>query len=446
MRWTRFDTVTYLTLWLAFLYGISARQVVPGFGALGSPAMLIALPSLLIWAGGWVMPRSGLDRGRHPIRAPLLIYFTYLIISFGVTGTRPITGLESTQSIRALLTGAAMTGIALLVADGVRDQARLTALLRRVVIAATFVGIIGILQFITGDPLRVMLPGLRWNADAMSGIELRGAFNRPLSTTLHPIEFSAVTAGLLPLAIHFALYSKNTHARRNFGLAAAILAVAIPIAVSRTGVVSLVVAMAVLAMGWSWRRRLNALLIGMAAVPVIWAAIPGIVGTMIGLFSDTDDDASIQARIRRQPAIMALIRERPWLGLGNGSWSVDDYFLIDNQIFVTTLEMGFVGLALTIFLLLLGAGTAAAVRGLPRVDEATAHLALAITASIAGLAITIVTFDAFFYRILTGTLFLLIGAAGALWRMHGGSEHLSERLHRGSRRWEDRRLNTDPGG
>jgi hypothetical protein len=79
--------------------------------------------------------------------------------------------------------------------------------------------------------------------------------------------------------------------------------------------------------------------------------------------------------------------------------------------------MGIVGLALTAVLLLLGVGVALCIRSLPGADEATGHLGRSVAASIAALGISLVTFDAFHYRILTGTLFLLLGVAGALWRL-----------------------------
>jgi len=424
----RFDVTAYLTLWLILLYGLSARQVVPGFGAIGSPAMLLVLPASLIWVSGWLLPDSGLLRGRNPMRAALLVYFGYQLLSFAVAFSRPLTQLETTGAMRALLTATAMTGVGLLVTDGIPTVSRLTTLLRRVVYAVTFVSVFGIAQFFTRQTFQFLTPGLVWNSPPV-GLAMRGEFARPAATTLHSIELSVITAALLPLAIHFALYGRTAHQRRNAACAGGLIALAVPLSVSRSGVVSLAVALLVLFAGWRGRRLLNGVLSVVIAVPVLWATIPGIVGTFIGLFTGTDDDLSIQARINRVPRIMAMIRERPWLGLGNGTWNLEDYFLIDNEVYVTTLDMGIVGMALTTLFLGGAVVLALAVRGLPGVDEPTRHLSLAIGASISGLSISLLTFDAFHYRILTGTLFLLIGAAGALWQMHRGSDHVSNLLH-----------------
>ena len=416
-----FDAVALLTVWIVLLVGISARQGVPGFGAIGSPATLLALTTFGLWAAGWVLPTSGLRQDPHPMRPALLLLLGYQVSSYAVATSRSLTALESTGSMRALLLAVAMAGIGLLVADGVQDLARLKVLLRRLVGGITVVATIGIVQFFTRLPLQFRLPGLQWNSEAF-GIGQRSIFGRPAATTLHPIEFSVVTAALLPLAIHFALHGRTVHQRRNAAGCAALIALAVPMSISRSGILSLVVGLAVLAIGWDWRLRLKALLVGVAAVPVLWAAIPGLVGTLIGLFTDTDNDPSIQARIDRRPRIMELIRQRPVAGLGHGTWSIEDWFLIDNQLYVTTLEMGLLGMALVILVLLLGAGCALLVGKLPGIGAEDAHLGQAIAASIIALSVSITTFDAFHYRILTGSLFVLLGAAGALWRLHDASE------------------------
>ena len=421
------DSVAYLTLWLALLYGITARQIVPGLGAQGSPAMLVALPTFGIWLACWLLPRSGFDRGRHPVRVLLLVHLSYLVISYAVAMSRTLTDLEATGATRELMTGFAMVGIALFAADGVRSVARLEVLLQRAVWATLFLSSLGIVQFFTSQQWLFTMPGLTWNHPPPA-LASRGPFVRPVGTTLHSIEFSVITAAMLPLALHFALYSVTVHRRRNATAAATLIAFAIPLSVSRTALVSLVAGLAVLLAVWRGRRLLNALATIAIAVPVLWATVPGIVGTFVSMFSDTDDDPSIQARVRRVPRVMSLIRERPWLGLGNGTWSVEDWFLIDNEIYVTTLEQGMIGMGLTFVVIGLPILLALTLRHVASVDEVRGHLALSLAASILAIGASLFTFDSFHYRIITGTLFLLIGCVGALWRLSAASEHLEQRL------------------
>ncbi len=415
----RFDVVAYLTIWLVLLFGINARQVVGPLGAIGSPALLVAVPALLLWAGGWILPASGLDRRPHPLRPVLLLYLWTLLASFVVAYGRPLSELEASGALRALVSSLGLVGVALLVADGVGSLRRLETLLRRVVVGVTFVAVLGLLQFVTGRPLQPTMPGLSWNSELLAVVE-RSIFGRPSATTMHPIEFSVVTAAALPLAVHFALYSRRLATRRNMAVLTALLVVAVPLSISRSGLVALGAAMLVASFAWSWRRRLQAALLSVIAVPVLWLGIPGLVGTLIGLFTGTEDDPSIQARLDRGPSVMALIRQRPWLGLGNGTWSVEEYFLVDNELWVTTLEMGILGAILTALVFVTGVVAGILIKHLPGVDERTGHLAHAVAASIVGITVSFLTFDAFHYRIVTGMLFVLIGAVGALWRLVGG--------------------------
>jgi polysaccharide biosynthesis protein PslJ len=419
----RLDVTSFLTLWLVLLYGISAQQVVPGVGAIGSPAMLLALSTFFLWGAGWLLPEAGLGRERHPVRPVLVIYLAFMVLSFAVAMSRPLTELESSGAVRALLTAIAMTGIGLLVADGVRDEHRLNTLLRRVVIGATFISLLGILQFLTGMRLQPSVPGLVWNHE-VAGMSVRSIFNRPAATAMHAIEFSVVTASLLPLAIHYALYGETRRRRRNMATAAVVIGFAMPLAISRSGILSVLAGLLVLAAGWSWRRRLNGLLVGLAAVPVMWALVPGLVGTFRGLFGNAAYDPSVQARIARGPIVMAMFRERPWLGLGNGTVSADEYLLLDNQIRSSLLNLGLIGLVVVGLLILGGLWAGFVVARLPGIEPETAHLGQAIIACIAAFSISLYTFDAFYYRILTGTLFLLIGATGVLWRLNHASDRI----------------------
>lgn len=424
-RW-HLDTVGFLTIWLVLLVGINARQVVGVFGALGSPAFLLALTTPVLWAGGWILPSAKLHRDPHPMRPALLFWLWAMMCSYVVALARPLTDIESAGALRSLLSAFAWVGVALLVADGVPDLRRLDTLLRRLVLAIGFVSLVGVLQFFTGRALQFGIPGLQWNSDLLA-VSARSLFNRPAGTTLHPIEFSVVPAAILPLAIHFALRSPTHEQRRRMGAVAGLIALAVPLSISRSGIVALVVGLAVAATAWTWRQRLSGLITALIVVPMMWLLIPGLIGTLIGLFQGTDTDPSIQARLNRVPRIMGHIRERPWAGLGNGTWSIEDYFLVDNEVWVTTLETGIIGLLLTAALFLLGIVLALSIRRLPGVAEDTGQLAHAVAASIAAIVVSFATFDAFHYRILVGMLFVLLGAAGALWRLHRPARLVADR-------------------
>jgi hypothetical protein len=96
------EVTAYLSLWLFLLYGFSARQVIGTFGAIGQPALLVALPTFAFWVTGWIVNGSGLSREPHPIRPALLGYLWYCTASFAIAMARPLTELEYTHPIACL--------------------------------------------------------------------------------------------------------------------------------------------------------------------------------------------------------------------------------------------------------------------------------------------------------------------------------------------------------
>jgi O-antigen ligase len=415
----RLDVVWFLTCWLVLLYGLTARLILPGFGAIGQPATVIALMAGLWWIVGRFLPAMELDQRLQPIRIALLVHAGYLIASYGVGALRPLTSLERTGSTRAQIVLFALTGVGLLVADGIPDIERLRTLLRRLVTFAAAMAALALLQTVTGQTHHLVPPGLEWSTLTETAVGTRQGILRPLGTALHPIEFAVVTASLLPLALHFALHPRSKNDQRRAIVETGLLVLAIPASLSRSAVVCLIAAMGVLSLGWSWRRRFNALFVTLLGLPVVAALVPGVLPVMVELFTGADSDPSVQARIDRVPAIMAYITQRPWFGWGHGTYSVEEYLLIDNQLWVTTISSGIVGLLITILLLVVGCVVGLLVSHRPRATEEWGHMGRAIAAGIAAFAASTLTFTAFSYRILTFTLFLLIGCAGALWRLTG---------------------------
>ena len=415
-RRLRIDVVSYLTPWVVLLFGISAFQAVPGFGGIGSPALLYTLPALLIWFAGKAVPGIGLDRSPSVTRTVLLVYGWYLLLSYTVAISRPLSPLEQNGAHRALITSAALLGVALLVVDGVDRQDRLETLLRRVVWGGAFMSLIAVAEFFTGESAQPLVPGLVWNHELE--VFTRSIFTRPSGTTMHPIELGVVSAALLPLAIHFAIHAPRGRSRQAAVAAAGLIAFAVPISLSRSGVLATVTALAIMFTGWSWRRRANGALVLLGSIPLLWMLVPGLVGSIYGLFSWIGEDTSISARVDRVPAIMTFVRQRPLLGLGHGTWSVEDYFLLDNEVYSTLLATGVIGLGLITALFMTGVLTAFWVKHTAQASAETVSLARSLGAGLAAIGVSLVTFDAFGYRILTNLIFLFIAASAALFRLN----------------------------
>jgi len=412
------DVGSFLLVWLLALYALSARLHVPGIGSIGQPATLLGLAAGLWWTAGRVVPHLGLDHRFNPVRAAIFVYAAYMVLSFGVGSTRPLTELEQSGSLRALITLVALVSVALLAADGIADLDELTRLIRAIPTIGALFALYGIIQALTGEAHLLSPPGLVWNQDAVPGLLSRGGFVRPFATAMHPIEYAVIVASLLPLAVHFALYPRSSHDRVRAVTEVTVLVLAMPFSLSRTAVVCAVGGLVVLAFGWSWRRRLNTLVVSLVGLPILAAIVPGLFGFMVELFAGAESDPSVTSRIDRIPRITELIRERPWLGWGHGTYSVEDFFLIDNQLWVTLISSGIIGLALTLTLPLI-AGMAAIWPSemLEECDPSVRHMGRAIAAAIAALMVSTATFTAFSYRILLFTLFLLVGCAGAFHRL-----------------------------
>lgn len=414
----RRDGTDYLTLWIVLLFGIPASQVIEPLGAIGTPALLVAAGAAVLWVASFVLPSlMDVARGVQPLRVAVLGWMWYQVATIVMAQTRTLTPLEQSASVREAFVLFAMGGVALLVMDGIPSIERLTTLLRRVVWGSGFMATVGLLQFATGAPIVFGVPGLSTERMRL-GLAERSIFDRPYGTSMHPIEFSVVLGALLPLALYFALESERGSTRQRVAVAACIaIALGIPLSISRSGILSVVASMGVAMLAWSWRRRAQAAVVGVMALPVLWIMVPGLVGTFRNMLTGLSDDPSIQARLDDLPLIMDVIRQRPWFGLGAGTFSVDDYFLVDNQFWVSTMETGIVGITLTFALFLLAVMMAVTSRHHRLATASTSHLGYAIAGGIVGLVVSMFTFDAFFYHVVHGMLFLLLGASGALWRL-----------------------------
>lgn len=412
------DPAALVVLFLALLIALPGGLLFAPLGAVGRPALLVGLFCAYWWLASRLVPAMGSgDHARQPVHWVILPYAAFMVLGYAVANTRSLTPLETSSANRALITLASLCGVALLTADGVRSRERLNFVLGSVVVAGAAMAGIGIIQFAGWDPVPLIrVPGLRYDARFLA-LPTRATFNRPYGTALHPIEFSVVCAAVLPLAIHYGMHSLTKRLRISSWVAAGMLALAVPMSLSRSGIVVLVVAMTYLAAGWRWRQQLTAAAYAGAFTVLVAAGIPGLIGTLRSLFLNAGTDPSIVSRQERIPRVLDLIAERPWLGRGYGTYTPEEYFLLDNQYFETAIESGMIGVVVVVSTLFVGGICIA--RGARRRarTEASYHLGQTLAAPIAGFAVATYTFDAFFYPAFTGILFLLIGAAGALWRI-----------------------------
>jgi O-Antigen ligase len=406
-----FGASRFLALYVALLFVIPARLIVPGTGALGAPATLVSLVAF----GWWIAATIIGDRefvARNPVRTALFAYLAVVLASWTLGKTRPLTPIEASSSDRALLTTFGLAGIALVVLDGLRTRDEVLRLIDWIIRCSMVMVFVGLVQFFFKRDLTswLELPGLQLNTDERTVISARSIFNRPHGTTLHAIEYGVVSAALIPLAYWLARLRRTPRAY----LPVVALSFAAMTSISRSAVLAAAVVGLVVVLGSSWQQRGVILLCSSVFVVVVGTLVNGLVGTLRSLFTSADTDPSVQARIDRVPRVLEMISEHPWFGRGYGTYTLEDDFLLDNEIQRSAIEMGFVGVAILILFI----GFVATMAWRTRFGgESGRLLGTALAATMLGLFVSSYTFDAFYYRILMGVLFLCVGITGAMYRL-----------------------------
>ena len=410
--------VVHLFVLAGFL--LPGQLRVAPLGALGTPTTILAIAATAMYVLGRVFP-SRLATGAHPMRTTFYVVGVVTLLAYVAGQTRALSAAEQSGSDRTLIHMVGLIGLGLLTMDGLRDRAQVDRLLRLVVVAASVFALMGIVQWLLElDPQDyIAVPGLTLEADDIN--VQRSQFTRVQSTALHPIEFGVVLALVLPIALHYALMGTDDDrkpSRWNW-LPVLLILVAIPLAVSRSSVLGVVIGGLVAWVAWSWRVRLNALVAGALMLVAMRAAFPGVLGTLLSSFLWAGKDPSIEGRTQDYPQAMEFIFERPWLGRGLGTFTPEEYFFLDNEYLNQLLTGGLLAAAVLIafFVVAMGFG-----RGVfhHATSPSSRALGQALVASTAVSAVAWFTYDGIAFRLNAGLVFVLAGATAALWRLEVG--------------------------
>jgi len=222
-----------------------------------------------------------------------------------------------------------------------------------------------------------------------------------------------VLGALLPLALHYALHRRRSYAA---WIPTVLIFIGCAMSVSRSAVLVAGLAGLVLLLGWPPAWRWRALLVAPVAVVALRLFVPGLVGTMLSLFTNLFNDNSVTGRTDDYGTVLHLYTDHVWFGRGLFTFIPRYYRILDNQYLLLLLELGLVGLlaGLTVYV----AGFLAARTAFLHASAARdRNLGLTLSASIAGLGLSLVTYDAWSFSMATGCTFLLVGMAGAAWRL-----------------------------
>ena len=304
----------------------------------------------------------------------------------------------------------------LVAADGIPSMERLKTLLSRIVLGASAMSVLAISQFVTGlDAAKyIQIPGLTAQTP-FTDLLTRNQLNRPSATAIDPIELACVLAICLPIAVHRARFAPPGKRLRRW-LQVTLIGVALPMTVSRTGVIALIVASLVILPTWPKRDRRIAYLAGLVALAGMYATIPGLLGEFRSLFGQVGSDTSSTSRTGAFSSAIPFIQQHPWLGRGFGTFLPATYFFTDDQYLLSLIEIGFIGLLALLGLFVTAWMCARNGRRLST-DPETRQLGQILAATVAVPAVAFATFDAFSFAMAASLTFLMIGCVGAYWRL-----------------------------
>ena len=158
----RIDAVALLSCYVFLLMAIPSSLVVGSLGAAGAPAALLADAILCWYLATRRHPGLGLDRGRQPVRVAAAVFAAAVVAAYISASRHAVPGTAQSGADRGLIVLAGWVGVLALAADGIDRAGRLRTLLRRIVMLATAMAALGVVEFCTGVDLTkyIVIPGL----------------------------------------------------------------------------------------------------------------------------------------------------------------------------------------------------------------------------------------------------------------------------------------------
>jgi hypothetical protein len=409
----RLDAVAWLTLYVGLLFFVPSKLIFAPLGSAGAPSMVFGLGSLMLWTFYYVGTTKPVQVRVQPVRIALCAFLFSVGVTYALAMSGPINSDEISPADVALLALASWAGTLLIAHDGVTNRDRLNSLVWRIAVCGSVIAILGIVQVLTHTIWvdRISIPGL--TASDAAGTYLRGAFLRPAGTAIHPIEYGVVVTMLLPLALHVGFNHTWRHPVGRW-IPAAALAAVIPVTSSRSAYVGAIIGVLICAVGWPKARRRLVLAVGALGIVVLTFLTPTLINSILGLFTGAGEDPSIASRTDSFALAGSFISEHPWFGRGLGTF-LPKYRIFDNQYLGLLVTVGIIGTLLFVALGVVAIAMLVRVRR-RAAHDATRDLASALAAALAVGFVCLVMFDAFAFPMTMGTLFLLLGMAGALRR------------------------------
>ncbi|MDI2033928.1 O-antigen ligase family protein [Paenarthrobacter nitroguajacolicus] len=411
----RKDVSWFVIVYLFLTCLIPSNLTITALGSVGRPTTLCGLMALAWWLLYQLQRTTPTHAGSQPVRTGMVIFLAAGLTSYSLAMLHGLPDAEASPADSGLIRLASWAGILLLINDGLASRQTLIKVLRGLVIVGTVTAVLGLLQFATGSSLVdwISFPGFS-AASELTGVQSRAGYVRAAGMASHPLEYGVVLAASLPIAIAVAVTDRGRNWLLRWLPVTAISSAAV-LSVSRSALMAFGVAVLALIPSWPRKVRRGALLLGVVAAVAMYLLTPGMLGTLRGLFTVGTADPSINSRTSAYATAFGMLANNPVVGRGFGTF-LPDYVIVDNQFLGILVELGFVGLAAFVMLIL--CGIASAWRARKRaVDDQMRQLSQAVLASIAAIAVTFAFFDGFSFPMAASLFFFMLGTAGALWRL-----------------------------
>ncbi|BAW04937.1 oligosaccharide flippase family protein [Nocardia seriolae] len=390
---------------LCVLIPILPAYVVPG-GPLksnGAPAKVLALWLFGLVVLGFVAGRrTGRERRINPGVAVLLVYFFAWLWIYGLGRLHIDDPLLEAAKSRAVIALIANIGAALYVFARIKTIRDRDFVLGALLIGLAFECAVGLLQGVASVDLRFLFqpPGFVVNTTDLTLDERIGA-KRVIGTAQHAIEFSVLAVAAVPLGVYFARNARRGEVRVLAAVAALLGLAAMPAAVSRSGVISLVVALLVYMFYFRVRTIAIAATALVLAVVGYIAIFPTVVNALWGTITGSADDPSIKHRTEDYAGVSRIFHDHPYFGLGLGGQP----HLLDNEWLQTVVQGGIFGIAAMI---VLSGGALFGVSGGLRAARTRREReqAFMLGAVVAAILVSSTTFDLFYYQQATLIFFI----------------------------------------
>jgi hypothetical protein len=409
------DAVTMLTVYLVLLLAIPSGVVISALGSLGRPSLIWGLV-LLSW---WIVDRLQAQPRdtrtvSQPVRFAFVVFLMIILVSFAAAMLRGQPDDQVSPAFTALVRVLSWAGVLLVAIDGIRTMPDLARMARRIGIGAGLLAALGLTQFLTGQALVDFfgsIPGLT----LAGGLGERAGVIRSSGTAIHPLEYATALNAALPLVIAAAV-SNGFRSRQSgralwWWLPVCLISISSLVAVSRSAIIGLAVAVISMIPTLPGRLRLGAIAVGSVLALAVLAAVPGLLSTTVQLFTGAADDPSTQSRTNALERVPEFMSTSPLVGSGFGLF-LPRYYIFDNQWVLVAIELGILGVIGFAGIFVAGIWSARQARWSESADLRL--LGYSLAASLFNVAILFAFFDGLSFPIAGGMLFLLAGLCGSV--------------------------------